>query len=378
MSDLDTQGASQAQRQTNLNAEVSSETLNLDIDGLNQAISSEIKTCLNELEARFATYPSLDKTWLSLRAFLSNKGKRVRPLLFLASYSIFSKNAESIPSSIVKAGCALEIFHSFALIHDDIIDESFSRRGEPTLHKRLHQETLKDSVNSSNLALVLGDILFGYAIECFLDVDSPQALQAQRYFLKICQDTGMGQALEIVHLEAPLSEISEEAILQNYFLKTSRYTIEGPLVLGALFAGAQESICDGLSDFATPLGLAFQIQNDLHEIDLLPHGAPQLANDIRSGVKTLFLKKFHNCLSASERLILEHCLQSGTIPNPLKQISELIQKTHVREAIKEQIENLFAQSQTNLSRAKISQKQHQAMVQLVGYLANNSHHSEAR
>lgn len=345
----------------------------------NAKLDAHFTTTLDTLEKRFERYPSLTNTWKSLRAYLSNKGKRIRPLLFLSSYDIFSEDEGYIPDGVVSIACALEIFHTFALIHDDVIDESHSRRGEPTLHVRLHQESIKDSKNSNNLAIVLGDVLFGFAMECFVDMRLPShySTKALRYFLKIAQDTGLGQAIEIVNLEETLANVSGEEILDTYCLKTTRYTIEGPVLLGAIMAGADQEILSNLRHITQPLGLAFQIKNDLHELNHLNKETPLLAYDLKSGVKTYLLKCFYDALSEKDRLILENCLRPGGTTTPLAQISKLLNKTTVEKNLKAMTNQFFKESMERLEKAPFQRHQTAQIKALVGFLGSNSHHSEA-
>lgn len=343
-------------------------------------IDAHFQFVLTQLEQRFTPYPSLHNAWRTLHAYLSNKGKRLRPLLFLSSYDLLCEDEAFFTEGILNVACALELFHAFALIHDDIIDESHSRRGEPTLHIRLHQEkSVKNANNSSNLAIIFGDILFGYAMECFVNPQLPShcSTRALRYFLRIAQDTGIGQAIEIANLEQTLTEVSKREILDTYYLKTTRYTIEGPVVIGAILAGAKQSTLSQLSYFTQPLGLAFQIENDLHELHQINSAKPSLAYDLRSGVKTYLLKVFYDALNDKDRLILENCLRPGGTCNPLHQINRLLQKTSVKTNLQDMTRHFFAESNTRLKESDMPLHYKQQLHALVDYLSKNSHHSEA-
>ncbi|MGE9296252.1 MAG: polyprenyl synthetase family protein, partial [Puniceicoccales bacterium] len=168
------------------------ETLFTFEENLHACMTMELK----ELEDRIAEHPALDPVWQTLKAFLRRPGKRVRPSLFLLSYSLFDGRETPPPAAAFRVACALEIFHAFALIHDDLIDCSDSRRGKPTLHRALQGTVTRSEENARSLALVLGDILFGFAMEAFIDPNLPPAHSqvAMRYFLRIAQETGMGQA----------------------------------------------------------------------------------------------------------------------------------------------------------------------------------------
>ena len=340
-------------------------------------LDTHFSIVVKELEQRFAQHTILQSSWNSLKAFIMNKGKRVRPLLFLSSYALFSNNRKRIPDSVYSVACALEIFHSFALIHDDIIDDSHSRRGEPTLHNRLQQERcIKDSTKCTHLAIVFGDILFGFAMECMLNSDLPDAyaVPALRYFLKIAQKTGMGQAVEIAHLEQSLAEVSKEAIMETYSLKTSHYTIEGPIVLGALLAGAEPQVLEQICHFSQPLGLAFQIENDLHELNQMNQKKASFAYDLRSGVKTYLMKCFYEALNSRDKLLLENCLRPGGTPHPFALIAQLLNKTTVKKNLEKMVGQFFTESLNRLETSDFNRTQKRALRELIHYLSKNSHH----
>jgi len=344
-------------------------------EDLHACITMELK----ELEDRLAHHPSLEPTWQTLKGFLRRPGKRLRPLLFLLSYRLFDPKAAPPPRAALRVAGALELFHAFALIHDDLIDCSESRRGQPTLHRALENDVVRNERNAQSLALVLGDILFGFAMECFLDPELPPARSqaAMRYFLRIAQETGMGQAAEISHLALPLAEIDEAEIEHTYHLKTTRYTIECPLTLGALLAGASPDAREALRDFARPLGLAFQIENDLHEAELLPDAAPDLAYDFHCGVKTLLLKRLYDSLSTEDQHALVAALQNSTSPEGLSVIAKLLSQSGVAKQLQREVRQHFTQACQSLKKSALKPSQVKFLESVVDFIQSNRRHSEA-
>lgn len=334
---------------------------------------------LKELEDRLATHPALSAPWQAMKAFLRQPGKRVRPMLFLLSYSLFNRQDAPPPRAIYRVASALELFHGFALVHDDLIDQSNSRRGKPTLHRRLAQDVLREEDNAEHLALVLGDILFGFAMERFLDPDLPPApaQEAMREFLRVAQETGIGQAVEIAHLERSLGDIREHEIERTYHLKTTRYTVECPLVLGAMLAGADATAIATLRDFARPLGLAFQIENDLHEVELLPATAPELAYDLQRGVKTLLLKRLHDTLPPYERARLVDALARADEPRRVAVIADLLARSGVAERLRRETKRRFADARHALRESSLNPAEARALESVLAYLQGNRHHSES-
>lgn len=344
------------------------------------ALNAQFDSVLSEIHADFIRRPSLRPIWKALRAFLINEGKRVRPLLFLSTYHLFEQEKDdSRLNALYRVGCGLEIFHAFALIHDDIIDASLSRRGQPTMHLRIENEFGLSHENSRNLALVMGDILFGYAMELLASPDLPpeRVARAIRYFAGVARDTGLGEGVEIIHLEKTLDEVTEDEILQTYYLKTTRYTIEGPMVLGAILAGAPESSLHALQRFAYPLGLAFQIENDLHELSLNPDDLVRLANDIRMGVKTLAFKKLHQALDNAERVFLENFMRNPLPVADLPRLCKVIQSSGIHESLSRETSRFFQEAALILEASPLEDSQKAGLSALVAFVDNNSHHSEA-
>lgn len=344
-------------------------------EDLHACITMELK----ELEDRIAQYPPLDPAWRELKAFLRRPGKRLRPLLFLLSYGLFDQRDTPPPRAALRVAGALELFHAFALIHDDLIDCSDSRRGKPSLHRALENDVVASERNGKSLALVLGDILFGFAMECFIDPELPpiRAQVAMRYFLRIAQETGIGQAAEITHLDLPLADIAESDIEQIYHLKTTRYTIECPLVLGGMLAGAGDNVRQTLADFARPLGLAFQIENDLHEVALLPDAAPDLAYDFHCGVKTLLLKRLHDALSPGDQVKLAAALKASNTPEGLNLIARLLAKSGVAQQLQLEVDNHFANARKALKGSTLPPAQVAFLESVVEFIQSNRRHSES-
>ena len=350
-----------------------------DFFSLEENLNACFTMSLKQLEDRFAEQPSLKGSWQELKTYLRKPGKRVRPMLFLSSYNLFSRTGHNPPMPAFRIACALEIFHAFALVHDDIIDESHSRRGAPSLHVRISSNGGLRESNATNLGIVIGDILFGYAMECFLDpgLDPVRTQRAARYFLRIAQDTGFGQAVEIAHLEKSLAEVDEAEILHTYYLKTTRYTIESPLVLGAMLAGASDEVTTLLANFAHPLGLAFQIENDLHEVNLLARGDSELAYDLQKGVKTLYLKRLHDVLEERERSLLCSFLAGQATVAQKKRLWCLLEDREIREHMCDEITRAFNTADKLLAEARINATQRKGLSRMIAFLRGNSHHSEA-
>lgn len=196
------------------------------------------------------------------KAFINScqGGKRLRGLLvelgFELAANTFSKTLKN--EDILKVAVAYEIFHAAILIHDDIIDQSKTRRGIATLFKKLGNNHYGISQ-----AISLGDIGFFLSIRNIAESNFPpeNKTKALAFFAKVIMDTGLGELLDV---EAPLfkEKYNPKDVMIIHSLKTAAYTISGPLILGAILARGSEELIRKLKQFGHNLGLAYQIQDD--------------------------------------------------------------------------------------------------------------------
>jgi len=205
--------------------------------------------------------------------------------------------------------------------------------------------------------------------------DSRRGAAALRYFATIAQDTGLGEALELALLRRPLDAITEEDIRHTYFLKTTRYTFEAPLVLAAILAGSPEPVLLSLHDFARPLGLAFQIENDLHEIGSAATSDP--ADDLREGVKTLFLKRYHDTLPAAEAAALREELAHGNPGAICARVRRDTTAAKVVAELKSETAAHFQEARQILLAAPLRPGQRTGLLALAAFIQRHNRHSEA-
>lgn len=204
---------------------------------------------------------ALDPRWVALRSkvrhFALRPAKRVRPLLLLAGHALV-RGQLSAPKALLGFAAALELLHTFLLIHDDVADRARVRRGGPALHLMLG-----GGKRGEDLAVVAGDHLFARAVEAMLETGLPDAPLAVRYLLGVCRHTAAGQSLDITLAEAPLNQVTLFQVLKVAQLKTARYGFVAPLVCGALLAGADTRLIAALERVGRHAGLAFQLVDDL-------------------------------------------------------------------------------------------------------------------
>lgn len=199
--------------------------------------------------------PSLSSYAQSFREAHSG-GKNLRGVLVRLGYKI-AKGKEN--PDILKVAAAYEIFHTSILAHDDIIDQSPIRRGKASLYK-----ALGGGHHGISQAICLGDIGFFLATKIIAQANFPldEKVKALDHFSKTNMDTALGEMLdvELPYLKTERKEVDVTLVMK---LKTARYTISGPLQLGAILAGGSKELIEGLGKFGEDLGIAYQIQDDI-------------------------------------------------------------------------------------------------------------------
>ena len=190
-------------------------------------------------------------------------GKRIRPAL---CYWGYRAGGGDDGRPIVLVCAALELLHTFALVHDDVMDGSARRRGIPSVHEHAARAEAAlgrgdaDSAGRS-VAILAGDLAAVFADRLMLDSGfaAPRLLRARRVYDAMRVDMATGQVLDVL-----LSSEADERLARTIArLKTGSYTFEGPLEIGAALAGAPDEVLAAIAAYARPLGEAYQLRDDL-------------------------------------------------------------------------------------------------------------------
>ncbi|GAA5230383.1 polyprenyl synthetase family protein [Arthrobacter cryoconiti] len=224
-------------------------------------------------------------------------GKRMRAILCYWGW----RGAGGADSSeaIVTAGAALELFQAAALIHDDIIDRSDTRRGGPSVHRRfsaLHAQNgwALDEERFGNAAAILtGDLCLSFSEEMFANLGNTASSHARWVFNTMRTEVMAGQYLDILEEVSGPGKPHETAVARAAAIiryKSAKYSSEHPLVLGGALAGAPQKLLNGYSAFALPLGEAFQLRDDVLGVfgDPAKTGKPA-GDDLREGKRTVLI-----------------------------------------------------------------------------------------
>jgi geranylgeranyl diphosphate synthase type II len=227
--------------------------------------------------------------------FLGLGGKRVRPVLCLMANELFGP----IEDDAWEMGIALELFHNFTLIHDDIMDRAPLRRGQPTVHAKY----------GSSTAILAGDVMMVVSYDYISRVRSPHIRRLLQLFnqtaMKVCE----GQQLDM-DFESRES-VSMDDYLKMIELKTS-VLLAASLQIGAILGGAGLGNQDIIYDFGRNLGLAFQVQDDYLDCygDTSKFGK-QVGGDILADKKTFLLIKTLEVANAAQRREIERLKQAA-------------------------------------------------------------------
>lgn len=225
---------------------------------------------------------------------LSLGGKRVRPLLCLLACRLYSDNiATALPIAR-----ALEVFHNFTLLHDDLMDKSPIRRGQPTVYRKWNDNT----------AILSGDAMSIEAYRSLEGIENPQLLfKVLPFFNKMAIEICKGQQYDMDFEEREHVSVAE--YIEMIRLKTA-VLLGAALRLGALAAGAYDSDAQILDEVGQALGLAFQIQDDYLDVygDEKTFGKP-IGGDIMNGKKTLMLLYTQAKLERDDRAELDRLMQ---------------------------------------------------------------------
>ena len=267
-----------------------------------------------------------------MRDYPQRGGKRFRPALVLLSCELFDGD----PHDALISAIALELFHNFALIHDDIEDESLLRRGEPTLHRKYGTALAMNSGDAMHC--LLHEIL----LENYPKLGSKLALRIHKHMNILMQYTFEGQALDIgwiVDKKFP----NREEYVNMISKKTGWYSGKGPCQCGAIIAGASETELDIIGKFGEAIGIGFQVRDDLlNLIEESENQSPRATSggygkerggDIAEGKRTLITIELLERLSEQDTVRARNILNKSREKVSNDEIDWLIDKAKSTAAL---------------------------------------------
>lgn len=258
---------------------------------------------------------------------LSLGGKRIRPMLMMMAYELWKDDSEKILPQAV----ALETFHNFTLLHDDVMDHADVRRGKPTVHKKWDENT---AILSGDNMLVLA---FKWMQQCPAD-KMPAVLET---FADSAIEIDEGQQLDVDFEER--SDVREEEYIEMIRLKTS-VLLACALKIGAILAGAPEKDVENLYKFGEAIGLSFQLQDDYLDV----YGNPEvfgkaIGGDITSNKKTYMLINAFNKAEGEDRKELERWINARSFDREekVKAVTAIYNKLGIDKMAKAKMEQYY-------------------------------------
>ncbi|WP_425388765.1 polyprenyl synthetase family protein [Corynebacterium oculi] len=305
----------------------------------------------------------------SLRDFVLGGGKRIRPLYgwagFLGAHNpVETGSGAEDPQAVLQAISALELIQACALIHDDIIDASDTRRGAPTVHRRMERHHRASAWRGESahfgrsVATLVGDLALSWADDMLHDAGLSEAAmtRAREPWRAMRTEVIGGQLLDIT-VEATASEDIALAEAVNRF-KTAAYTIERPLHLGAAIGGASPEVIRAFRRYGHDVGIAFQLRDDVLGV----FGDPEVTgkpagDDLREGKRTVLLAL---ALAATDRQDpaaaeeLRRGVGSPLDERQLARLTEIIAASGAQDEVERRIASLVASGVAHLEVEEIS------------------------
>ena len=349
-------------------------SLRKEIETLPSLLEREIQAFFHRQKERYDYGEMFEPVYFDMCEFVGRKGKRIRPLLFALTYRGLGGQKPITDSSVVAAALSLELLHAFVLVHDDLIDRSEKRRGLPTFHKLVEQRLGRLSAaerTGHGVAVVVGDLLFALSVETLQTAGFPEPHRAAALgkLLAYITDTGVGEIFDILLGSRDIGRVTAQEIERTYLLKTTRYTFEAPSVLGAILAGASLEKQEDLALVMEPLGLAFQIQNDLLEFSHFDSRDQLLPTDLLEGKKTLLVREAYERLGEVDRSFLQMCLQNpARNESSLSKVQDLIRKSGAIPAMQERCRLLFEEASSLLAGSHLSPGEQDSISQAIGWV----------
>lgn len=293
----------------------------------------------------------------STRHILQMKGKRIRPIMVLTACQVFGGD---IHQAMGPAG-AVEIFHNFSLVHDDIIDEADKRRGKPTVHK----------VFGLHKAILTGDAMLLHAFMQLRNSPDNKLNDLLRVFNKAASEVIEGEQHDVDFESIP--EVSEEAYLLMIKLKTS-VLLAASLQLGAIVGGASLEDQKHIYDFGLNLGLAFQIKDDY--LDSYGDGekfGKRIGGDIVQNKKTYLLITALKNATRTDRQEIFELFEEKNDTIKIEKMIAVFNRLKVNSQTFAKMETFYKKSLQSLSQLSISESDRLPLYELAEMVYQRDH-----
>lgn len=295
----------------------------------------KINTAVEDIQ--YNTEPK--KLYDPIRYILSIGGKRIRPLLMLMGYNLYRDDVDAI----INNALALETYHNFTLLHDDLMDKSDMRRGNPTVHKKWNDNT----------AILSGDTMLIMAYELFNKGMKNDA--AWTAFIEATLGVCEGQQYDIDF--ETRNDVTEAEYMEMIRMKTS-LLLGYALKIGAMLGGGDQEDVENLYKFGEKMGLAYQLQDDLLDV----YGDPtkfqkKLGGDIVDNKKTFMLIDAYQRANQEQKAELDRWMNTQEFDSAekIEAVTHIYNILGIDKLAQQKIEELFALSLQSLDKVKVDE-----------------------
>ncbi len=287
--------------------------------------------------------------------FLSIGGKRIRPVLCLLGNELFSE----IHEDAYQLSNAVELFHNFSLVHDDIMDEASLRRGKATVHTKYDHNT----------ALLVGDVMLVRAYEYLQKIQSAHLSKILQLFNTTAKEVCEGQQLDMDY--AKMEKVNMDQYIHMITLKTS-VLLAASLEMGAIIGGASTSNCKHLYEFGKNIGIAFQVQDDY--LDAFGDAAlfgKEPGGDIKQNKKTFLLIHALEVANKDQKLALEALLKSN-VNDKVEKVLEIFRACGVDTWAESSKAKYLKAAFEHLEAIAVTSERKKPLIELANYLMNRN------
>lgn len=274
---------------------------------------------------------------------MSLGGKRLRSVLCLLGYSLYKDD----PRAACDLAYAIELFHNFTLVHDDIMDDASLRRGKPSVHSQYDENT----------AILTGDVMLVEVYDRLTSIDSPYTLEIIKFFTQTAREVCEGQSYDMTYEVKPIVSITE--YLKMIELKTA-VLLGGAMKLGAMLAGASKNDQEHLYNFGLNAGISFQLQDDYLDV----YGDPQsfgkkVGGDIIQGKKTYLYLRALELMEDADKSHFETFYQSTDLEESekVKRVRNIFDELYISNYCAEAKEAFFSLAGSHLDQVSLSASQ---------------------
>lgn len=318
--------------------------------------SNEMLKLINEQLDRLSDNREPRHLYEPIEYVLSLGGKRIRPILMMLAYNLYQER----PEEILMPACAIETYHNYTLLHDDLMDCADLRRGCATVHKRW----------DANTAILSGDSMLVLAYQRMATCRADYLKEVIDLFTQTALEIGEGQQYDMDFEKR--DDVTEDEYIEMIRLKTS-VLLACALKIGAILGGASQEDAENLYRFGEKIGLAFQLQDDYLDVygDTKVFGKA-IGGDIISNKKTYMLINAFNLATPKQRAELTEWTQKEQFDKQekIEAVTALYNAMGIEQLAKDKIAYYFEESKKYLEAVKLPAERKQELLSYANQLMN--------